>query len=1005
MNDRARVPFALVGVLLLVGSATLSASLVGHDPVTEPRTEAAMEDARATTLSALRSATRAAARRAAREPVVAPANTTVGRAVNGSDTFRAYLRLRVYRAFRDTLDGVRGDAGVRVEARLPGVGNASTLQRALDRVSVAGADANGTAVRVTVANVTLVAVRDGRVVERVHVSPTVTVATPVLLLHDRTARFDRRLDRPATAPGLARGVTARLYPLAWGRGYAQYGGAPVANVLANRHLEVAVNHALLAQQRAAFGRTDPAARRGVTTLAARTLGTDLLTASGYSAKQAAYLREQVDAATPNSTLSPIESFNRESQPGPEEPMSVGVNRTATRAFRGFVDGRLARVLDRTYSAEVRLVAATDRVASSRSREGSPGPEWTLVATDRTTRTSTARRDLAPTSPPNGTHTLASFDRRVTARTVIRRTWRRENRTTVTRSVRRRVTDVAVSVVGRHAPSDRVPAAPIRGVHQRGAGPLDGPNLGGIEARAVARLVGERGGPDAVAKRAAAGSLSTDAVRADGARPDDLRAWVYADLRAFRRRLATVSVKVERGAVGTYAANPAADLASELRSRRRALVGTPGEYDGVATKARYAARAAYFESVLARLDRRASDRKSVGSRVSDRLRSLGTSLSHVRGAMANRSLAVAPSRRAPSGVAGSVELSVDGAPPVVTLAALDRRRLDVGGTGSYRPLVARNLNVFTAPHGDIADSVVGSLFRSRRSRLRVAAETLRASRRLPDDAVTEKLRARRSELARRLDAAVASRRERLRRTLTEAGVGADRAARRTLVGDALDHWSTLPGRALALANGSAADRVADLAATRYPDALVGVEARDRLRLSLDAASRRGEGIPQRPVNETASAVRAVGRTVVGEMAKQAAGSAVNATAERARQAFRRRTGRSLARVPAGLPVTPVPAYWYATTNLWLVEARGAYARFTARVPRGTPGRGLRYVRDGRAVRYDWDGDGTRERVGTASRVDLQVHTAVVVVVPPGGRGVGDTDGNADERSAGWNAART
>lgn len=77
----------------------------------------------------------------------------------------------------------------------------------------------------------------------------------------------------------------------------------------------------------------------------------------------------------------------------------------------------------------------------------------------------------------------------------------------------------------------------------------------------------------------------------------------------------------------------------------------------------------------------------------------------------------------------------------------------------------------------------------------------------------------------------------------------------------------------------------------------------------------------------------------------------------------------------------------------------------RADRGLPGRELRYTRDGSRVRYDWDDDGTRELVGRSEPVDLQVRTAVVVVVPPGGRGVGDTDGNADERSAGWNTART
>ncbi|WP_336361091.1 DUF7286 family protein [Haladaptatus sp. ZSTT2] len=45
-------------------------------------------------------------------------------------------------------------------------------------------------------------------------------------------------------------------------------------------------------------------------------------------------------------------------------------------------------------------------------------------------------------------------------------------------------------------------------------------------------------------------------------------------------------------------------------------------------------------------------------------------------------------------------------------------------------------------------------------------------------------------------------------------------------------------------------------------------------------------------------------------------------------------------------------------------------------------------------------GEKERFGRAPRVSFSVETAVAVVVPPGGTGVGDIDGNADERSAGW-----
>ncbi|MFC7177190.1 DUF7286 family protein [Halosegnis marinus] len=104
VNERARVPFALVGVLLLAGSATMSGAL-GGVTVTEPDTEAALEEARVALGGDLRDATRTAAREAAANPVVATANTTLGRALAATgDPFRASLELRAYLALRDRLD-------------------------------------------------------------------------------------------------------------------------------------------------------------------------------------------------------------------------------------------------------------------------------------------------------------------------------------------------------------------------------------------------------------------------------------------------------------------------------------------------------------------------------------------------------------------------------------------------------------------------------------------------------------------------------------------------------------------------------------------------------------------------------------------------------------------------------------------------------------------------------------------------------------------------------------
>jgi hypothetical protein len=142
-----------------------------------------------------------------------------------------------------------------------------------------------------------------------------------------------------------------------------------------------------------------------------------------------------------------------------------------------------------------------------------------------------------------------------------------------------------------------------------------------------------------------------------------------------------------------------------------------------------------------------------------------------------------------------------------------------------------------------------------------------------------------------------------------------------------------------------------------------------------------------VNGTATRTR----TVAKELAREAASRAAD-----------RATGRvlngTLGAVPAGLPLSPTLSPWVATTNLWVVQARGAYARFS--VSAGDGAVPTTYVRDGSAVRLDADGDGGREVVGSSDRVGFRLRTVVVAAVPPGGNGVGDVDGDASETSPAW-----
>jgi hypothetical protein len=219
-DRRARVPFALVGVLLLVGASTFAAVIDTRGPNRVDRdADVAMERVTATTTATVRSAVGEAARAAATEPVTSPAATPYGRLLSDDRPFRDVLRLRIYLTLRDRLETTRYRRGdVTAVASLPEATTPAELGRAMDRIGIAGVG-NGTAVRVTVRNLTVEARQGGRTVASERVTRTVTVSTPVLTLHDRATAFETRLNRrPLEGPGLGRRLTARLYPVAWARG-------------------------------------------------------------------------------------------------------------------------------------------------------------------------------------------------------------------------------------------------------------------------------------------------------------------------------------------------------------------------------------------------------------------------------------------------------------------------------------------------------------------------------------------------------------------------------------------------------------------------------------------------------------------------------------------------------------------------------------------------------------------------------------------------------------------
>ncbi|MEF8827890.1 MAG: hypothetical protein V5A49_02580 [Haloarcula sp.] len=989
-DTRGRVPFALLGVLLLVSSLTLAPTFQSEPAPSETAVERALNQATAETQVAVRDGVSTAGRRAAANPVVTPADTPAGRALNESTAFRDSLRIRTYLRVADRLEGVSARSGdVTVTARLPAVTNASDLRAAKRRVSVERAGPNGTAMRATVEDVVLTVRRSGTVVSTRRLSPTVVVPTQALMLHDQVSSYQTRLNRSLDKSGLSQRVTARLYPMAWARGYAQYGGAGIENVLANRHVSLATNGALLDVQRSTFGRSDPAGRRALRGATAVTGIEDVVRGS----RGTTYSSEVLDKAEYKPVSKTPPRPKSTASPGPADSMTVGVNETADTTFRSVAEpAALNETLEDAYTVEVALEVDERRLGGAPpSKPPSPGADWSLVDERTTSSAEAVGNASGSVTTPDGWHALETFSRTVErqyTRTAVWQNGTDRRRTTASSTVRYRVT---VAVVGRHHGRSPAPNRTIRTAHDASASPLNGSNLADVEPKATDRLVGHIGGRDQVAERVVKDSLGRTEATVTADRPPELHDWVYRDLMDLRASVRNTTVTVERGRIGTFETNPPRELRERVAQRRAHLAAVPDTYDSTAQKARVAARLTYLNAVAAALDAQAAARDDNRERVDTQLAErAGGSLRTLRRGLTARETPVPRSRSVPVGPAGPVRTRVDTQTPYLTLARLDESRyraLD----GNEHPLVARNVNVFTVPYGNAADAVTGAAFEGGdRVRLATAANTLAAANETLEGESNATLAAERDALKREVRTANGEMTTRLR-LIVQQRTGAEAAASRAVVAEALARWEKPESRALALTNGSAHNRVARIAGDRLN--LTRVE-RDRLRLALLAVDAPATRPTLGSTNETAAAVRSVAKDELSS-------SLADAGERKARRIARDRLGTD--RLPAGLPLAPPVTPWYATANIWWVTVEGEYARFAVSASHGPPsepGARTTYARDGHTVTLDVDDDGATERLGTADRVSFRAETGVVVVVPPRPRGVGDKDGNAVEESSGW-----
>lgn len=968
MNTRARMPFALVGVIVLVASTTLSATVVTHDPSSTPTVDRAMEGAKSETVTALRTAADDAATGTAANPVTVPANSTAGRALDDERPYRDALRLRLYLLARERLESVEVErGGVVATASLPPVPDTTEGYRtAIERVHIERAGTDDTALRVEVSGVRLTGVHQGRQVASDDLSPTFVVSNPALFLHDRTTRFERRVNASVAHPGLGQRITTRLYPIAWARGYAQYGGAPIANVIATRHVELVTNDALVAEQRQVFGAADPGADRGVAAAGATVATEDLLAAKGVDSQWTdTVLNAAEDRAAGRSRSPPVGTRH---DPPEDTSVTVGVNGSADRAFAETVgiegEDDLARAIERAHTVQARVETDVRRRVVRRDRTGTVGGFWTVVDERRSRHVTLKRVDgRLPRAEAWETRDGATYRAREVV--SITRRWQRDGETRTTRVVVERTYRIAVAVQARTVP---VPGAP--------EGNLDGPLAGTTDA-AVQRAIDDAGGLEAVARDAVDGDQPSTMVEATAETTVD-RGHVEGDLRDLRDRARNRTTTVSARDLAAGRANPPRRLLESVADDHEELRGHPDRT--VEERTRVAAREVYLTNLGDRLGRRAEDHSEVNRGMANELRD------HIDGHRLDGALEAPrnpphPPTRTWNDPAGNLSLAVETGPSYLPTGSVDRDRIGARSGGTVHPLKTRNVNLFPEPYGQVVDSVFDRIPVLSDTRdtdtvsLATAAQVL--AQMDGDEAEYEALHG-------AVDSANEYVRNELVRAMTEEGVPrADAEA-------ALATDASTAKEARMLANGSAVDRAVRATSGGDVD-------RDRLRVRLESVRERAltdeaARPSMSPTNEAADAVKREFRDRLQATAEDRLNETVEETIDD------QELGEDVASLPAGMPLAPVPGYWYATGNAWYVQVNGTYERFVVRANRGDARASTAYVREGRVARLE--ADGRRLRLGRDEPISFQTETLVVVVVPAGGNGVGDTGGERDEQSPGW-----
>ena len=1093
-DDRARVPFAIIAVLLLVSAVALVGYLETRGSAeTDTDASLAMDRTDASIQTTLRDATAGATQEAAAEPLTAIANTSWGGALDPGRPFVSYLEGLVYLEASERFAAAGQRVGdVETTVSLAPVTDPESLETAIDRVNITQTEPGLLSVELEEIQVT--AARNNETLASRSETVDVSVPTPVLQQHERTQAFQEKLDAGITELGsFSQRFNARIYPLGWLRGYAQYGGAPVTEVIANRHVEPAVNSALYRTQQAVFGAADPnldnAVSRGwfcMATQDAQSLyngggGGEVSVADDICEASEWVLGEKHSGALPD----PPEALDLlGGAPGMNEEHTIAVNETAYSPLRALVAGTdehsLGAAIERLFTIET---AIDDEILV----EGEPSfaherPEPSADVTGQTRRHESVTvhgGTVTPGEPAaNGTYYEFS-DIDVDVGITEERTWEwtEDGTTRTATTVASGTLEVTVSVQlaeNRTAPEanieefdgdigvdheyDHGPASPDdeRTVPAPGfpnyADSQDGVAesvVGGTTLSAFEGWLGDQWENVTDADSITLPQIGEAVLELEPEQERELISTALEDISELQQTVERINHTFERTALvhGQDETGPVGGLVSAVEAERADYLDRESDYESVGQRAVYEIRHAYFETLLGDLRDIENAHGAVMGDLDSHLEEVDSSIGDAVSFLQQGVRGIdptddpeAPTLESPA-ITPNISYEVTGSPTYLAGEPVTSGEVPaVEEKEEFSPLAAKNTNYLKLPYETLVSGIVNtvlSLFGAGETdaelTLRTAGETLRAGELSEDAAAADGTYADDGELAglnNELGGAVA---EALDQFAVEMGnevvqelYGLNPAATpppetnetytsaanatTEATAETVDGFDSTAGAALAVGGGTATDSLvtaisealddgemarppyAENLSTQEWQAVVAAGVRPALdRAAANAtATLDSTALVENLDTATRQALENVSTDIVTDRLESVVGNGTFDLSEFEHWVGNGSEVDTPVRVPAGLPLLPLPTMWVATMNVWNIDADGRYARFEVEANVSAPGRATSttYVRENRTVELEVDGGS--HTLGAVEPIEFDGRSVLVVVVPPGGVGVGDRD---------------